>query len=205
VTGVSPNTGSTLGTPLVTIRGTGFDAREGGPWVTFEGAAVTVTFLNSTTITATAPAHAAGTVDVVVMNPDGQSARLTQAFTYVVEQPYAVLAGTNTVGAAGQLSVMWTAPKGGTWDWIGLFKVGDPNTNYELWWKYTDGAVAGTFRMAAPAQAGQYEFRYLLDDGYIDAARSSPVTVTASAAARTQVISADQSGERRHAPALDRR
>lgn len=181
VTGISPNNGSTLGTALVTIRGTGFDAREGGPRVTFDGVPVTVTFVTSTTITTTAPAHAAGAVDVVVTNPDGQSARLAQAFTYFVEQPYAVRASVNTVAAGGQLSVTWTAPKGGGSDWIGLFKVGDPNTNYELWWKYTEGGVSGTLTLAAPAQPGQYEFRYLLDDGYVDVVRSGPVTVTAGA------------------------
>ena len=42
---------------------------------------------------------------------------------------------------------------------------------------WTDGATSGTFTLSAPTQAGQYEFRYLLNDGYGDAARSSLVTV----------------------------
>ena len=37
----------------------------------------------------------------------------------------------------------------------------------------------GTFELTAPAQPGRYEFRYLLDDGYVDVARSREVTVTA--------------------------
>jgi len=37
---------------------------------------------NSTTITATTPAHAAGVVDVVVTNPDNQSGTNLSAFTY---------------------------------------------------------------------------------------------------------------------------
>lgn len=69
----------------------------------------------------------------------------------------------------------WVA-QGGVWDWVALFKVGDRNENYG-WWEYTNGATSGTLTLSAPTEAGQYEFRYLLDDDYIDAVRSSPVTV----------------------------
>ncbi len=43
----------------------------------------TVTALTATTVSVTAPAHADGTVDIVISNPDGQSARLVNGFTYV--------------------------------------------------------------------------------------------------------------------------
>ena len=42
----------------------------------------TLAFVNSTTLTATTPAHAAGTVNVVVTNPDAQSGTLTNGFTF---------------------------------------------------------------------------------------------------------------------------
>ena len=71
----------------------------------------------------------------------------------------------------------WTASTGRPLDWISLFRVGDPNTAYDDY-KYTNGATSGTFTLSAPTQAGQYEFRYLLNDGYSDAARSGPVTVS---------------------------
>ena len=52
----------------------------------------------------------------------------------------------------------------------------------ESWWiGWTDGATSGTFTLSAPSQAGQYEFRYLLDDGYDNGAVSSLVTVGAGA------------------------
>jgi hypothetical protein len=41
-----------------------------------------VNFVNSGTITANTPAHAAGTVNVVVTNPDAQSGTLTNGFTF---------------------------------------------------------------------------------------------------------------------------
>ncbi len=41
----------------------------------------------SGSLTATAPARSAGSVDVVVANPDGQSARMNGVFTYVGSAP----------------------------------------------------------------------------------------------------------------------
>jgi hypothetical protein len=81
------------------------------------------------------------------------------------------------------LSVSWTAPDGrSALDWIAFLKVGDSSMNYDSgWWDYTKGATSGTFTLRAPIHPGDYEFRYLPDDGYIDAARSNTVTVTASA------------------------
>jgi hypothetical protein len=51
--------------------------------VTFGGTAATgVTVVNSTSITATTPAHAAGAVSVVVTNTDAQSGTLSNGYTY---------------------------------------------------------------------------------------------------------------------------
>jgi hypothetical protein len=91
---------------------------------------------------------------------------------------YTVIASTSTVAPGDQLSVTWTASTGRPRDWIGLFKVGDWNGNHG-WSNYTDGAPSGTFTLSAPTQAGQYEFRYLLNDSVDDAARSTVVTVSA--------------------------
>ena len=80
VTGIAPNAGPASGGTSVTITGTGFLAN---PTVTFGGTiASSVSLLNSSTITATTPAHAAGQVSVVVTNSDGQNATLTSGYTY---------------------------------------------------------------------------------------------------------------------------
>jgi IPT/TIG domain len=71
VTSVSPNTGLAAGGTAVTISGTGFTGATG---VTFGGTAATaVVVVNATTITCTSPAKAAGTYDVRVTTPNGQS------------------------------------------------------------------------------------------------------------------------------------
>ena len=164
----------------VTIRGTGFLP---GATVALDATAAQVTVVNSLTITAIVQAHAAGTVDLVVTNPDGQSARLTGAFTYVVDPPYTLTSSLNTVTSGSQLSVSWTAPRGGTWDWVAFFKVGAPSESYEnYWWRYTNGVPSGTMTLTA-LEPGQYQFRYFLDDGFEETVRTGPVTVTPITAA----------------------
>lgn len=252
VTSVTPRIGPTEGRVTVRIVGTGFQP---GALVTLDGAATNVVISGSTVVWATVPAHAEGTVDLVVTNPDGQSARLGQAFTYsrmavtsvqpasgtigkwvrifgvgflhdtevtfggtratrvIVESLVSIfaVAPSHEMGAVdvtvrntggleatvpgaftyypvtltvtptvvrpgGELTVSWTAPAGQSeWDWVGLYKVGEPNTKM-IFYEYT-AASSGSRTFAAPAQPGQYEFRYLVDDDYNDAARAGPITV----------------------------
>ena len=77
---VSPTSGKTTGGTVVTLTGTNFQS---GATVTFGGtAASSVTFNSATKLTVTAPAHSAGTVNVVVTNPGGQSATRNPGFFY---------------------------------------------------------------------------------------------------------------------------
>lgn len=81
VTGLSPATGSTGGGTVLTITGNGF---ANGATVSIGGAAATgVAVLSATSITARAPAGAAGLASVVVTNPDTQSGTYAGGYTYV--------------------------------------------------------------------------------------------------------------------------
>jgi hypothetical protein len=73
------------------------------------------------------------------------------------------------------MSVTWTAPGAQARDWLAVFKVGQSYN--DEWWGRTGGATSGSHTLIAPTEPGQYEFRYLVDDGFADLARSSPVTV----------------------------
>ena len=85
ITAVNPATGPIGGGTGSTITGTNFVS---GATVSFGGTAATgVTVAGSTSIIATAPSHAAGTVDVVVTNPDLQSAKLANSYTYSATEP----------------------------------------------------------------------------------------------------------------------
>jgi hypothetical protein len=85
VSSVTPASGLISGTTNVTITGSGFMA----PLAVSVGgvAATNVTLVSSTAITATVPAHASGSVDIVVINGDGQSVTKTAAYTYTNPAP----------------------------------------------------------------------------------------------------------------------
>lgn len=77
---VSPSSGAASGGTGVTLTGVGLTGATG---VTFGGSAATsVNVVNSTTVTAVTPAHAAGAVDVVITTPSG-SATDTNGYTYL--------------------------------------------------------------------------------------------------------------------------
>ena len=79
LTTVAPATGGVAGGTAVTLTGTGFGEATG---VTFGGVAATGFLVNSATqITCITPAHAAGAVDVVVLDPTGNGTK-TNGFTY---------------------------------------------------------------------------------------------------------------------------
>lgn len=80
ITSISPNSGLKTGGDTVTIAGSDF---YGTPTVSFGGTnASSVTLVNATTLSVVVPAHDIGTIDVVITNPDSQTATLTDGFTF---------------------------------------------------------------------------------------------------------------------------
>ena len=151
VTSVSPEIGSTGGTS-VTITGVGFRS----------GASVTLGDIvvrgcsqptencswvrASTTIYAFAPAHAAGSVDVVVTNPDGQAGRLAGGYTYAIPESFEA---------------------NGTWE-------GGADSNYETPIRFTvqndtltsiSCGVSGTLTLSPPPPISHGEFSFVGPDG----------------------------------------
>ena len=81
VSSISPTSGTTAGGTAVTIAGTGFVS---GATVAIGGVAATSVVVGSaTSITAVTGARVAGTVDVVVTNPDTTWGTKASAYTYV--------------------------------------------------------------------------------------------------------------------------
>ena len=81
--------------------------------------------------------------------------------------------------------MQWTAPaERPEQDWIAFYGADVTNREYGVW-QYTAGQATGSFEVTAPAQEGVYEFRYLLDNGYIDVKRSNTIEVTVSAVSAT--------------------
>ena len=80
LTGVEPNGDVVTGGETIKITGENF---QDGATVTIGGSAASnVIFVSPTELSVEAPAGAAGSADVVVTNPDGQSETLVGGFTY---------------------------------------------------------------------------------------------------------------------------
>lgn len=98
IASMSPAAGTPLGGTPITITGTGFAT---GATVTIGGAAaVGVTVVSPTQITATTPKHTAGMVDVVVRNPSGRLATGVKLFSYGFTNISFGMALGNTVGTS---------------------------------------------------------------------------------------------------------
>ena len=83
VMNLEPASGSARGGDVVVLTGSGFAT---GATVTFAGVPgsdVAVLDSIATRLSVVAPAHAAGTVDVVVTNPDGRSVTVAAGYTFV--------------------------------------------------------------------------------------------------------------------------
>ncbi|MGZ8812224.1 MAG: IPT/TIG domain-containing protein, partial [Thermoanaerobaculia bacterium] len=111
---LSPSSGSSSGGTTVTITGTGFKS---GVTVMFGGTPGTVTGSTGTSITVTSPPHAAGAVDVAVSNTDGQTAVVSNGFTYTAPVCTYFLGSSNAsfTSAGGNSSVSVTAPTACAW------------------------------------------------------------------------------------------
>ncbi len=93
---------------------------------------------------------------------------------------YTLVASPSAIASGGQVTVNWTAPTGSSaLDWIGVFRVGTSNSEY-LAYIATNGATSGNFT-GTLVDPGQFEFRYLLNNGYTSVATSNTVTVQAAA------------------------
>jgi Ca-activated chloride channel family protein len=127
----------------------------------------------------TAPANG-GRYEFRYFLNDGFTSAATSNTVLVSAPGFALTANPTAITAGGSFTASWTAPSGRpATDWIGLYAVGAANNSY-LAWGYTGGATSGNLAFTAPAQPGQYEVRYLLNDGYVSATASNPITVSSS-------------------------
>jgi hypothetical protein len=137
ITGVTPGSGATSGYTSVTISGAQFDSQAR---VSFDGVEATVTGRSgSAALTVLTPVHEAGTVDVTVSNPDGQTAVAQRAFAYVsaasaadteaTEPPWFVTAPRLKLVRLN-LHVRWSRPT----------SPGAPSDNYRVLLKQSAGA-----------------------------------------------------------------
>ncbi len=98
---------------------------------------------------------------------------------------HSIIANPGAAKPGQTISASWKAPNNHSpADWIGLFLVGAPSAgNTIVAWRYVPAGTNGLLNFTAPNTTAPqtYEFRYLLTNGYSEAARSNAVTVSSVA------------------------
>jgi hypothetical protein len=148
---VQPREGSAVGGDLLTLNGLGFDRR---CEVSIGGFPAKTTWEADTTVRALVPPRALeGAVDVVLTNPDGQSAALHSAFTYVARRAAVITAMEPkkgpTTGGTGVLV------RGEHLDVVSHVRVGGEPAGF----KYRDGELAFVTPPRAHEGAADVELR----------------------------------------------
>lgn len=119
----------------------------------------------------TAPGKA-GAYDIryVLEGPGGR--RVLATATVQVMQPAASVKAADSVNKGAKFKVEWTGPKRRS-DYVDLVKKGQAETSGELSYFYTDRP--STSELTAPAEAGEYDIRYILEapGGRVVLARTS--------------------------------
>jgi len=119
---------------------------------------------------------------------------------YAPGMPTTVATSKSVYVIGEPIAVSWTAAPGNRWDWLGIYSPGESgnskvaktrnsgyggNGHYRLY-AYTRASIEGTTTFDAnafvgyttwPLQPGNYEIRFLLDDGYQTVATSAPFKV----------------------------
>uniref|UniRef100_A0A6C0C6Y7 IPT/TIG domain-containing protein n=1 Tax=viral metagenome TaxID=1070528 RepID=A0A6C0C6Y7_9ZZZZ len=81
ISSITPTSGSTLGNTIITIFGTNLSNVTS---VTFDGNSSSFGVINNSTVSVSSPAHAAGSIDLVLTTTAG-SAILSNGYTYISE------------------------------------------------------------------------------------------------------------------------
>jgi hypothetical protein len=131
----------------------------------------------SRSILVTAPAQP-GLYEFLYIPQGGLPAARTSPISVGGSAVYSVTPSRLAVSPGAAFTVGWTAPAGRPAnDWVALYPVGGSDLSF-VSWQYTGGAMSGFATLTAPQQTGQYEVRYLLENNYQVAARTSPISVT---------------------------
>ena len=112
VSAVTPNAGAVGGGTSVTISGSNFQS---GAAITFDGISATdIVFVDGSTLTAKTPSHAAGMVDVTVINPDMTSDTLVSGFAYTSSPVVTITASPLTIFTDESVIINWSTENAST-------------------------------------------------------------------------------------------
>lgn len=146
ISGVSPSNGSSLGGTTVTVSGTNFGSGAGVQFGSILSSSVQV--VSATQLKAVTPPESAGSVDVIVQNMGGQTARAPGAFTFV--GPLQIVSTSLPAGSVGIGYSSSLSASGGTPPYSWSTAGGALPAGLQL---NSGGTIAGT-----PSTTGSYSF-----------------------------------------------
>lgn len=162
----------------LTVNGSKFVSSSVVRW---NGSDRPTTFVSSTQLQAaisSADITEAGTKQVTVFTPP-PGGGTSSALPFTVTSPPSLTVSATNVAAGSSVTVTLTNGLGGSTDWLALAATSAPNTSYLRYTPVGAGVTTRTWTVAMPATVGTYEFRLFLNNGYMRAATSPPVTVVA--------------------------
>lgn len=169
VTNLSTTTSSSTGGGSITVTGTGFlgscpsgyGCIDTSAVVAFGGVDAPTTFVSSTQLTATVPAHPGGAVTVSVRNPDTRAGRYSGTFTYAeAEGGSPEFKLTVSRNGSNQVVASWeNAPTSGTRI---LFRSPEPDFSVQLHTQ-TSGGTSGSVTYADATGTNGYLYFYKVE------------------------------------------
>lgn len=169
VTSLSSSTSTSTGGGTITVGGTGFQNSCPSGYTCIDSSAVVVfgdgdaptTFVSSTELTATVPAHPGGPVTVSVRNPDTRAGSYGTAFTYTeVEGGSPAFNLTVTRNGSNQVVASWeNAPNGGTRK---IFRSPEPDFSIQID-ERTSSGVSGSVTYADTTGTNGYLYFFKVE------------------------------------------
>jgi exonuclease III len=141
-----------------------------------------------------------GAYEAVLLDKDDEVLSRSPFWLYRPGEPTKVFTSRSVYRTGAPIRVSWSNSPGMRWDWVAIYRLGEGgmgpeattcnatlcgNGNY-LFYEYTRASIEGTTSFTAdsavglgewPLEAGRYEVRLLLDDGYRSVATSKPFRV----------------------------
>jgi hypothetical protein len=160
----------------LTVNGSGFTAASVVNW---NGSARATTFVSAAQLQAAITAAdiaAVGTAQVSVFTP-APGGGTSGSLTFTIQTAPTLSVSSTTVAKGASVTVTLTGGLGGPNDWIALAATSAANTSYITYTYVGSGVTTRTWTVTMPQQAGTYEFRLFLNNGFVRAATSPTVTV----------------------------
>nr|WP_234902099.1 putative Ig domain-containing protein [Agrobacterium rubi] len=187
ITSVAPNAGTSAGGVSVAIAGTNFSTMAASNTVKFGTDTASVTAATATQLTVTTPAHAAGVVNVSV-NVGGQSATLTNGYTFVAPVTLSPTSGALPAGTVGTAYSQTVSVSGGTSPYSYALTSGSPPAGLSL--NTSTGVISGT-----PTTGGSFTFTVTATDANSATGSANYTLATAAVVPGAPTIGAATAGD----------